>query len=186
VVLDLGEDTAGPGLLRERAFVFRNMDFEENSGQLGGALRVERGWAVASACAFTSNRGGFGSAIYVAAGGGLKLDDTTFESNRQASESAARPPSATWCAPASALRMPPCCLRPPCSPVPAPSEAAPGSAVYFERGACPDNIYRSRFSGNSGLNGGAMYVQGGIHAFGQAASSSACLPCIVNIGVHWP
>ncbi len=86
MVLDLGDDTSGPGLLRERAFIFRSMDFEENSGRLGGALRVERGWAVTDKCNFTSNSGELGSAIYVAAGGGLKLDDTVFVSNRQVAE----------------------------------------------------------------------------------------------------
>lgn len=48
-----------------------------------------------------------------------------------------------------------------CSPHAATATTStPGSAVYLERGACLESIYDSVFSGNIGLQGGAVSAQG--------------------------
>ncbi len=45
--------------------------------------------------------------------------------------------------------------------------------MYLERGGCLESVYDSVFSGNAGLQGGALAAQGG-QRVGPAAGTGVC------------
>lgn len=79
IVVDIGATNRSS--LANNAFNLANMAFTNNTGNKGGALRVQRGEVSCSMCTFMQNTASVGAAIYVAPRSSLSLSSSVFLDN---------------------------------------------------------------------------------------------------------